>query len=101
MASERRSRRALATAVGVSTVVAVLATLTVATPAAAADPWWQPVGLRGTAVTEVVAHDKNIDVRTSAGTSLHSADSGASFTAAGPAIPAAPPGSVRSGSDTW
>src|ERR1700737_4538243 len=101
MASERRSRRVLAAASAASTSVAVLATLSVATPVAAADPWWKPVGLRGTPVIALVADGNNIDVRTSTGATLHSADGGASFAAAGELLPAAPPSAVQSGSDSW
>lgn len=98
MGSDRRSRRVTLTA----TACVALATLvTGAAPAHAADAWWSPVALLGTAVTRVSAIGGAITVRTGKGATLMSTDGGKTFASAPAATSIPPLNVVTVGKETW
>ncbi|HET9052034.1 MAG TPA: hypothetical protein VFO60_10040 [Candidatus Dormibacteraeota bacterium] len=71
----------------------------------AGEPWWIPLGLRGTDLTRVVESGGRVTVVTASGATLVSADGGTTFAPAGtsaslPARSASGAG-VRSGDDEW
>jgi photosystem II stability/assembly factor-like uncharacterized protein len=98
MASDRR-RRALTAVAAVW--IGTGALLIASAPAQAADAWWTPVALTGTAITQVSAIGDTIMVRTGKGAMLLSTDGGRTFATA-PADATFPPISiVTAGSQRW
>ncbi|MGH7687356.1 MAG: hypothetical protein ACREN2_11135 [Candidatus Dormibacteria bacterium] len=97
MASDVRARHFRAAALGAT--AAALAVLAGGVGAAAASPWWTPVGLRGTAIRDVGASGETIVVRTASGEVLRSTDRGAHFAPApGAQLPQV---AVTSGNYMW
>ena len=95
MASDRR----LAAVVAAAILVAVIAVIALALPAAASAPRWAPVGLRGTALRSVTAEGAVVEVVTASGSALRSTDKGAHFSPV--AAPVTPQVVVTSGRYTW
>lgn len=76
--------------------------LTALVPAAAsAAGWWQPAGLQGTPLETVVVGGTTLVVRTAAGMTLRSTDSGATFNPVPGNPEVRPQTSVRSRNDVW
>ncbi|MFZ0181443.1 MAG: hypothetical protein WAL84_16480 [Candidatus Dormiibacterota bacterium] len=98
MGSERR-RRAITPAAAV--VVALIALLSVSATARAASAWWNPVALRGVAVTRVSAIGDTITVRTGSGATLMSMDGGKAFTPAPAGTTFPPTNVVAIGAERW
>jgi hypothetical protein len=96
MGSDARRRGVAGTAMAVALTGLVIGS----TPVSAA-AWWSPVGLRGTAITRVVATGDTITVRTGMGATLTSADAGRTFTPVQgtPVFPST--GSVTIGTQAW
>jgi hypothetical protein len=97
MDSERRRAIALAAAVG----VALIGLVSSSAPARAADAWWNPVALRGVAVTHVAAIGDTIAVRTGSGATLISTDGGKTFTPTGIGTAFPPTNVVTIGAQRW
>jgi hypothetical protein len=97
MGSDTRRRLIAGTAMAITLTGLMIGS----TPASAAAGWWNPVGLRGIAITRVVATGDTITVRTCTGATLMSADAGRTFTAVEgtPFLP--PTGSVVIGTQAW
>jgi hypothetical protein len=98
MGSERR-RRAITPAAAV--VVALITLVTVSAPARAAGAWWNPVALRGVAVTRVSAIGDTITVRTGSGATLMSIDGGKTLTPAPAGTTFPPTNVVAIGAERW
>jgi hypothetical protein len=98
MGSERR-RRGITPAAAV--VVALIALVSVSAPARAASAWWNPVALRGVAVTRVFAIGDTITVRTGSGATLMSMDGGKTFTPAPAGTTFPPTNVVAIGAERW
>ena len=97
MGSDTRRRAVAGTAMAMTLTGLMIAS----TPVSAASGWWNPVGLRGTAITRVVATGDTIMVRTGTGATLTSADAGRTFTPV-QGTPVFPPaGSVVIGTQAW
>ena len=97
MGSERRRAIALAAAV----VVALIALVSASAPARATSAWWNPVALRGVAVTRVSAIGDTITVRTGSGATLMSMDGGKTFTPAPAGTTFPPTNVVAIGAERW
>lgn len=91
------SRRLLR--VAAAAVVVAVAALITESAATAASAWWAPVGLQGTALKSVTAEGTVIEVVTTSGQALRSADKGAHF--APVAAPVTPQVVVTAGQYTW
>jgi hypothetical protein len=98
MGSDRR-RRAITCIMAFCAVATTF--LAGSAPARAADAWWTPVGLQGTAVTRVSAIGDTITVRTGSGATLRSTDAGRTFAAAPAGTTFPPTGVVAIGSQRW
>jgi hypothetical protein len=98
MGSDRRGHVLTLTA---ALCVVGLALLIGAGAALAANAWWSPVALRGTAVTRVSAVGDTILVRTGSGTTLESTDGGRSFAAAQTGVTLPPIATVTVGTQRW
>ncbi len=100
MGTERRRPARLRRAVLAAALAGGFALAVVpATQVAAASAWWEPLALAGTPLREVVASGPEIQVTTSAGARLSSADGGRTF-APSSAPPPAPP-VLQSGGERW
>ncbi len=96
MASDQRMRALTAVAaacMGAGTL------LIASSPAQAANAWWTPVALTGTAITRVSAIGDTIMVRTGKGAMLLSTDGGKTFAPASGTLP--PINVVTAGSQRW
>jgi hypothetical protein len=98
MASDRR-RRALTAVAAVW--IGTGALLIASAPAQAADAWWTPVALTGTAITQVSAIGDTIMVRTGKGATLLSTDGGKTFATASADATLPPDNVVTVGSQRW
>lgn len=94
-----RHRRALTTTVAACIALTVL--LIGGAPARAADAWWSPVALRGTAITRVSAIGDTIMVRTAKGATLLSKNGGSTFATAPTSASFPPLNVVTIGKERW
>lgn len=98
MGSDRRRRALTAT---VAACIALTVVLIGSAPARAADAWWSPVSLRGTAITRVSAIGDTIMVRTATGATLLSTDGGKTFATASATATFPPINAVTIGTERW